>query len=198
MEQIGIKPSGLKGRLAGLIMNCLHTHQYKKIIRKYIINLCDDPEDLNVLDVGCGGGKAVAIFSSMLKTSKIVGIDHSAEMVALSRKVNIKGITNGMVDIKQGTVNKLPFSDNYFDIITAFDTINFWDDIEHSVSEIKRTLKHDGTFVIVNGYPKAGTKWYKFVKFKDDQEYKSFLNHCGFMAIDIIIENQTIIIQAKK
>lgn len=198
MEKIGLKPSGLKGILAGLIMNSLHARQYKKIIQGHIINICNSSDALNVLDIGCGGGTSVAIFSSMLQSSRIFGIDHSAEMVTLSRKVNKKGIANGLVDINQGSASKLTFPDKYFDIITAFDTINFWDDIFCSVSEIKRVLKQDGVFFIVNGYPKYGTKWHKFVKFKDDQEYRYFLNQFGFKDIEIIIENHTIIIRAKK
>jgi ubiquinone/menaquinone biosynthesis C-methylase UbiE len=119
-------------------------------------------------------------------------------MVTLSKKVNKHGIQNGWIEIVQGEVNKLPFSKGFFDLVTAFDTINFWDDIDCSLNEIKRVLKQGGVFVIVNGYPKAGTKWYDFLKFKNDEEYKTFLTQCGFRDIVIKIENQTIIIQAKK
>lgn len=90
MEKIGQKPSGLKGILASLIMNLLNKNQYKKIITNYIIPRIDSSSALNVLDIGCGGGKTISIFSSLLKKSKITGIDHSAEMVALSKKVNKK------------------------------------------------------------------------------------------------------------
>jgi trans-aconitate methyltransferase len=51
---------------------------------------------------GCGGGKSISLFFSMLKKSKIYDIDHSSDMVNLSRKINSAGITEGTVDIVQG------------------------------------------------------------------------------------------------
>jgi len=198
MQTIGSNPVGLKGRLAGIIMNLIHTNQYKKIIQRYIIDKIDTINHLSILDVGCGGGKVISLFSSMLKKSKIYGIDHSVDMVNLSRRVNKAGISDGTVDIVQGNVNKLPYSDDFFDIVTAFDTINFWNDFDNSIIEIERVLKQNGIFLIVNGYPKEGTKWWNFVKFKNDSEYRAVLSEHGFKEINIIIEKNTIIIQTNK
>ena len=82
--------------------------------------------------------------------------------------------------------------------MTAFDTISFWNDFNDSINEIKRVLKQDGIFFIVNGYPKVGTKWYDFVKFKNDSEYRAFLTRHSFKEINLIIEKNTIIIKAFK
>ena len=37
-----------------------------------------------------------------------------------------------------------------FDVVTAFETIYFWPDIEHCFNEVKKVLKPGGQFVIVN------------------------------------------------
>jgi len=198
MQTIGSNPVGLKGRLAGIIMNLIHTNQYKKIIQRYIIDKIDTINHLSILDVGCGGGKVISLFSSMLKKSKIYGIDHSVDMVNLSRRVNKAGISDETVNIVQGNVNKLPYSDDFFDIVTAFDAINFWNDFDNSIIEIKRVLKQNGMFLIVNGYPKEGTKWWNFVKFKNDNEYRAVLSEHDFKEINIIIEKNTIIILTNK
>jgi len=198
METIGSKPVGLKGRLAGVIMNLIHASQYKKIIQKYLVENIDTSDELSVLDIGCGGGKVVNIFSSLIKKVKIFGIDHSLDMVNLSQKVNKNGINNGMIEIVQGDVKKLPYPNDSFNIVTAFDTISFWNDFNDSINEIKRVLKQDGIFFIVNGYPKVGTKWYDFVKFKNDSEYRAFLTRHSFKEINLIIEKNTIIIKALK
>jgi ubiquinone/menaquinone biosynthesis C-methylase UbiE len=198
METIGSKPIGFKGRLAGTIMNLIHAKQYKKIIQKYIVDNINITDSLTILDIGCGGGHAINLFSSMINTAKIHGIDHSADMVNLSKKVNKIGIENGLIKIIQGDVKNLPYSNNYFDIITAFDTINFWDNINIAINEITRVLKPEGVFCIVNGYPRKGTKWYEVVKFKTDNEYRLFLIKNGFNKIDINIERNTIIIKASK
>ena len=198
MQTIGSNPVGLKGRFAGIIMNLIHTNQYKKIIQRHIIDKIDTTNHLSILDVGCGGGKVISLFSSMLEKSKIYGIDHSVDMVNLSSRVNKAGISDGTVNIVQGNVNKLPYSDDFFDIVTAFDTINFWNDFDNSIIEIKRVLKQNGIFLIVNGYPKEGTKWWNFVKFKNDNEYRAVLSNHGFKKINIMIEKNTIIILTNK
>jgi ubiquinone/menaquinone biosynthesis C-methylase UbiE len=120
------------------------------------------------------------------------------DMVNLSKRVNKSGIKKGTVDILQSDVKNLPYSDNYFDVISAFDTISFWDDIDSAINEIRRVLKPKGRFFIVNGYPKEGSKWYEVVKFKTDEEYRSFLKRHGFSEIEISIERNTIIIKANK
>lgn len=197
VQAIGAKPTGLKGRLAGLIMNSIHANQYRRII-KHIVEEVGIKDAITILDIGCGGGKAINQFSSMLKNSKIYGIDHSADMVSLARDVNKGEIEKGKVDIHQGDVTKIPYPDNYFDIISAFDTINFWTDFNKAIVEIKRALKDNGIFLIVNGYPKEGTKWWDFVKFKNDDEYRKVLSEHGFNSINIEIEKNTIIIKAEQ
>ena len=196
MQTIGSNPVGLKGRFAGIIMNLIHTNHYRKIIQRYIINKIDISNHLSIQDVGCGGGKVITLFSSMLEKSKIYGIDHSIDMVNLSSRVNKAGISNRTINIVQGNVNKLPYSDNFFNIITAFNTINFWNDFDNSIKEVKRVLKNEGKFFIVNAYPEQGTKWWDFVKFKNDNEYRSTLSKYGFKEINIYIEKNTIIISS--
>ena len=150
MQTIGSNPVGLKGLFAGIIMNLIHTNQYKKIIQRHIIDKIDTTNHLSILDVGCGGGKVISLFSSMLEKSKIYGIDHSVDMVNLSSRVNKAGISDGTVNIVQGNVNKLPYSDDFFDIVTAFDTINFWNDVDNSIVAIKQHFKQYGLFLIAN------------------------------------------------
>jgi ubiquinone/menaquinone biosynthesis C-methylase UbiE len=196
-ETIGSKPIGLFGKLAGIVMNLIHARQYRELIQKYIIDKTNNVP-MSILDIGCGGGKTINIFYSLLKTSNIYGIDHSFDMVNLSKIVNKKGILDGSIEIVQGDVQKIPYSNELFNIVTAFDTISFWDDVSISINEIKRVLKPDGIFVIVNGYPQPGTKWYEIVKFKTDDEYRSYLKKNGFNIIDIYIEKNTIIIMAQQ
>lgn len=196
-QTIGAKPTGLKGRLAGLIMNSIHSKQYKKIIRP-IVEEAGIQKTLTVLDIGCGGGKAISQFSTMLNNSKIYGIDHSADMVSLARDVNKEGIQKRKVDILQGDVTNMPYPNDYFDIISAFDTINFWPDFSKAILEIKRVLKDKGILLIVNGYPKKGNKWWDFSKFKNDVEYRKELSKYGFNPINIEITESTIIIKAEQ
>ena len=79
---------------------------------------------------------------------KVYGVDYSIESVKLSREVNRDLIGQGKVEVLEGDVQSLPFEDNTFDIITAFETVYFWPNIEKSFGEVKRVLKTGGTFMM--------------------------------------------------
>jgi ubiquinone/menaquinone biosynthesis C-methylase UbiE len=196
LQTTGSKPIGIKGKIAGRIMNLIHSKYYRKVINKQLLPKVNKENSVTILDIGCGGGITISIFSSLLKNAKIYGIDNSVDMVSLSKKANKAGIINGKIDIVQGDVSRLPYVNNHFDIVTAFDTISFWNDIEKSLFEIKRVLKFDGIFLIVNGYPKEGTKWWNFVKFKNDNEYRLVLSKHNFKKINIQIVKNSIVICA--
>ena len=106
-------------------MNLIHAGFYKKIINKFIIPNTNHSSEITVLDIGCGGGTTVKSFSCNPSVLKTCGIDYSEDMVKLSRKVNQKKIDNNNVEILEADVSKIPYENNSFDIITAFDTINF-------------------------------------------------------------------------
>ena len=179
-------------------MNMIHSNQYKTILKEQIIPHTDTNNPISILDIGCGGGKVIKLVYAMLKNSKIFGIDHSMDMVRLSRQVNKTGIKDERVNVIQGSANILPYFDNFFDIVTVFDTINFWNEIDDSLIEIKRVLKQNAMFFIVNGYPKEGTKWWDVVKFKNEEEYRQTLIKHDFNKIDVSFKRNTIIIQATK
>ena len=125
-------------------------------------------------------------------------MDYSEDMIKLSKKTNKSGTEKGIVEIIQADVSALPFSDSSFDIITAFDTVNFWPDHIQALSEIFRTLKEGGLFFIINAYPKAGTKWHEFVKFKNEREYKEYLSKGGLKNIQSTFYKNTVIVWGRK
>ena len=194
MKTIGCKPSGLLGIFTGKIMNYIHYFVYKRVINTYIADLCNDSDQKTALDIGCGGGISVKLFSTLKGIIKTTGLDYSEEMARLSKNVNKKKIIDGTVEILNADVSYLPFENCVFDIISAFDTINFWPDHKKAIAEIVRTLKKNGSFFIINAYPKEGTKWHEFVKFKNDSEYKEYLITNGFRKVEAVIEKNTIIV----
>ncbi|MBN2050027.1 MAG: class I SAM-dependent methyltransferase [Spirochaetales bacterium] len=198
METLGANPAGILGRLAGNVMNLMHARWYRAIIRNEISNaglLTDLPA---VLDLGCGGGKTLGLLAVSLPEAKVFGVDHSPDMVRLAGRVNRKTVSAGRIEVRTADVCSLPFPDAFFDLVTAFDTINFWEDLPRAVVEVLRVLKPGGRFFIVNGYPKEGTRWYDFVKFKNKEEYRRFLGEAGFRSVDAEVRKNTVIVSAQK
>lgn len=135
------KPEGKLGNFQLKSMNKGHT----PVSLWGLKHLNIKPDDI-ILDVGCGGGINI---NRMAKKAKMVyGIDYSIESVNLSREVNRQEIYDGKVKVIEGNVASLPFEDNTFDIVTAFETVYFWPDIEKCFGEVKRVLKPGGIFLI--------------------------------------------------
>lgn len=104
--------------------------------------------DYIVLDLGCGGGRNIEYF--LTKAKKVYGIDHSETSVKMAREINKEAIESGRCGIFLGDVRSLPFEDESIDIVTAFETIYFWNDIEECFKEIYGVLKKGGQFLICN------------------------------------------------
>ena len=105
-------------------------------------------KNYTVLDLGCGGGRNIEYF--LTKADKVYGLDHSETSVKMASEINKKAIDTGRCKILVGDVKSLPFEDESIDIVTAFETIYFWDDIEKCFKEIYRVLKNGGQFLICN------------------------------------------------
>ncbi len=86
---------------------------YYRYKRERFLDLLNsvDVNNKSVLEVGCGpGGNLLELLTK--KTSKLVGVDISREMVSLAKKNLPKEVNVLKID---GT--KLPFDDNSFDIV---------------------------------------------------------------------------------
>lgn len=129
------------------------------------------------------------------KAKKVYGVDYSIESVKLSREVNRVNIDKGKVEILEGDVQNLPFEDNRFDIVTAFETVYFWPNIVESFKEVKRVLKPGGIFLIgmeSNGSDNIIMKLSeKFIDMAvyNDKEIKEFLKSAEYCDITVYLRD---------
>lgn len=136
------KPSGFWGSVLLNSMNKTHA----KLITWGLSHLEIGKND-TVLDIGCGGGLAVSLMAQ--KSGDVYGVDYSHTAVKKAAKKNKQAIRQGRVHIQWGDVQKLPFEDNTFDVVTAFETIYFWPDIAQNFKEVLRVVKPGGAFMPV-------------------------------------------------
>lgn len=182
------KPQGKLGNIQLKAMNKEHT----PVSLWGLKHLNIQPNDI-ILDVGCGGGINIKRMAKNAK--KVYGIDYSVESVKLSKEVNEKLIVDGKVEIQKGNVKDLLFDDDTFDIVTAFETVYFWPDIEKCFGEVKRVLKPGGTFLIgmeTNGSDNFIMKFWKHfidMELYTDEEISSFLQNNGFNEITVYIRD---------
>lgn len=138
------KPSGRLGRRVARAMNVGHAP-----LAAWGLGHVAVEDDFAMLDVGCGGGRLIETLASRAPRGRVFGIDYSASSVAVARATNAGAIAEGRVDIRQGTVSRLPFEDDTFDLVTAFETHYYWPDLPRDVGEVLRVLKPGGVFLLV-------------------------------------------------
>ena len=155
-----------------------------------------------IIDLGCGGGRNVQYFST--KAKYVYGVDYSKMSVKVSRELNEKEIKAGRCEIFEGDVSEIPFEDESLDIVTAFETIYFWKDIEKAFKEIHRVLGVGGTFLICNeGSARENSnikKWADMLDFNvyTGDELIEILEKIGFAAEYYLDEKKHIVVIAKK
>ena len=145
-----------------------------------------------VLDVGCGGGRTISKLASVVRDSKVFGIDYSHASVAASRRRNQQFIADGRVEIQFGSVSQLPFSDATFDVVTAVETHYYWPDLVSDLREILRTLKPGGRLVIIaeaykrtNLDPTQAAMRVLRATYLSASEHRALLERAGFAEIEI-------------
>lgn len=104
----------------------------------------------HMLDIGCGGGANVLRLLERSKDGKAYGIDYSPLSIELSHETCARQIEEGQAFIEQADVCNLPFENNWFDIVTAFETVYFWPDMNKALKEILRVMKPEAVFLICN------------------------------------------------
>jgi len=151
------KPQGFGGKIMVAMMNSGHG-----AMADWGFEHITFPADAAVLDAGCGGGANIKKLLEKCPQGCVKGIDYSEVSVEKSRKVNAKAIAAGRCEVLQASVAQLPFADDTFDLVTAFETIYFWPGLVDCFREVYRVTKPGGTFFICNesnGETKKDDKW---------------------------------------
>lgn len=87
-----------------------------------------------ILDIGCGSGE----FLSLLSTKHKYGVDINQKSV---KRARMSGINARVVDIES---ERLPYQNNYFDLVLCMEVFEHLFDLSLLISEIKRVLKKGG------------------------------------------------------
>ena len=116
----------------------------KKHLMKYIRFLLENKKDIKWLDIGCGLGYLIE--EALEEDVDAYGIE-----------ISDYALRNAVVKerVKFGSITDIPFGNEYFDVVSAFDVIEHIHpkDTFKALSEIHRVLKPGGIFVMTTPNP---------------------------------------------
>jgi ubiquinone/menaquinone biosynthesis C-methylase UbiE len=149
------RPQGMLGRLGGLIM--ARTNAEAGI---WVSDLLEVGPTESVLEIGFGPGVIIQHLSKLATAGNVAGVDPSREMVEQARARNRSAIEGGRVELRQGSVENLPFDDGRFHKALAINSMQVWPDAAAGLREIRRVLKPGGRIAVgftpYSGQPKTG------------------------------------------
>jgi len=93
-----------------------------------------------ILDIGCGPRGSLE-WADM--ASERIGLD------CLADEYLKLGADKHKMTYVNAPAEKIPFDDDYFDIISSFNSLDHVDDIDNTIKEIKRVLKPKGIFLLI-------------------------------------------------
>lgn len=139
------KPQGFLGKLMIGMMNSGHAK-----MADWGMDQFPDMESRQMIELGCGGGRNAGELLRRFPQAQITAVDYSPLSVEKAKEYNEKQIMSGRCTVQEENVTALPFSDESFDLATAFETVYFWPGLDRCFREVHRILKPGGYFCIVN------------------------------------------------
>lgn len=110
----------------------------RKIFLNFLNNFDGERKQRRILDVGCGTG---IMLNYLTQYGQVEGIDISRRAIAFCR-------VRGFTQVHLGDAQKLPFQNNSFDIVTAFDTLEHVKNDQLALKEFYRVLRPGGFILI--------------------------------------------------
>jgi SAM-dependent methyltransferase len=113
--------------------------RYSVRLAPALIGFADIAGDASVVDVGCGPGALTRALADLLDPRRVAAIDPSDQLVAVCTQ-RVPG-----ADVRVGSAESLPWSNDRFDAALSQLVVNFMSDADAGVAEMRRVVRPGGT-----------------------------------------------------
>ncbi len=119
---------------------------------------------MNVLDIGSGTGFPLIELAQRLgESSRVFGVDPWKEANERA-EAKIKKYRLRNVEVINGTAEKLPFDDSYFDLIVSNNGVNNVEDLNQTLKECCRVSKSGAQFVFTMNLENTMLEFYEVLE----------------------------------
>ena len=139
------KPHGMLGHVVGGLM-ARSPSNLERI--RWTLSLLDVQPHERILEIGIGPGVAVEYVSRCVSEGCVVGIDHSEVMVRQAEKRNARGLRDGRVELRLGSVASLPAFSEPFDKIFTINSIHFWHEPVECLAKLRAAMRPGGLIAV--------------------------------------------------
>jgi SAM-dependent methyltransferase len=109
----------------------------------------------SLLDLGCGDGGFCAFAAS--RGAIVHGVDAEPDAIAAALQAAPAG------DFRLGMMESLPWADDSFDVVTAFNAVQYALDPDVALVEAARVVRPDGRIAVCKWGPPAGNEFFAFL-----------------------------------
>jgi SAM-dependent methyltransferase len=131
----------------------------RQAIRRYVQYTLDnlafagfEPNRQRILDAGCGFGLSLVIYG-LYGAVGLCGVDIDAAAIRFSERYRsaLPGDLSERLRLEIGSVASLPYSDESFDVVTSFEAVSHYLDVDRALHEFHRVLRPGGVLIVSDG-----------------------------------------------
>ena len=121
---------------------------FKILTEFYSNNLIIKPDNLRILDAGCGWGRSLFGLKRKFPEITITGVDVTEPLLDLGNNISKKLKINGIV-WEKGNLLQLDYNDNHFDSIISTRVLHYIVEPKKVINELLRVLRPGGRMIII-------------------------------------------------
>ncbi len=137
------RPHGWLGSLMGRILDRVNQR-----LNAQVIGMLDPRPGERILEIGFGGGGGLSLLHARCPEVRLAGAEISTTMLAGARRRFRAALDAGTLELREASVERLPWPDDSFDAAFTINTIYFWPDAMAGLREIHRVLRPSGRLIL--------------------------------------------------
>jgi ubiquinone/menaquinone biosynthesis C-methylase UbiE len=134
-----------QSRIAAFLQEIISKRREEVGLYEEVVDLLRLPPSGRLLEVGCGSGRQLKVVQKRQPTLALFGLDLSEAVIHRAERT----LESLDVDLQVGSIEDTDYEDRFFDLVTCFSSMSYWENLVSCFDEIYRILKPGGTTQLI-------------------------------------------------